>query len=264
MNNILVTGGTGTLGKEVVEQLAYQKRDVSVLSSRKAPLLPSEITLYRGDLATGSGLHKATENAKIIIHCASNPKAPWHVDVKGTENLIKAAKKNQVQHFIYISIVGIDKSHYAYYSAKSEAEKLIKKSGIPWSILRTTQFHNLVFSLIQSFKKENSSSIVVPEGLQFQSIDISEVASQLVKLAKEGPKGRLPDTGGPQILNIVKMMRIYLKTFDKGHINIKSKPIEGELYDIFRTGFNLCPGNSYGNITWKKFCSGRRKNSSQT
>jgi len=252
MHTILVTGGTGTLGKEVVRQLVDNDNDVRVLSSQQNPDLPEEVTLFSGNLATGVGLQKAVDGAEIIIHCASNPREPQGVDINGTRHLINAAKHNEVRHFIYISIVGIEKSDYPYYRSKAKAERIIRKSGIPWSILRTTQFHDFILSIIKSFEI-NHASIIVPEGMQFQSVDIREVANRLVTLSEEKPKGRLPDMGGPQILSIEKMTGIYLKTNSEDNVKIISKTTEDKLHDVFRTGINLFQNKQQGKITWKEF-----------
>ncbi|HUZ58534.1 MAG TPA: NAD(P)H-binding protein [Hanamia sp.] len=251
MKKVLVTGGTGTLGSEVVKQLLFQQYHTSVLTSRQNPSLPQGCRICNGDLAKNTGLREALQNADIVIHCASNPKSPLETDVRGTRNLMDAIDKNKTHHFIYISIVGIDKSNYPYYKAKSVVEKIIEESGIPFTILRTTQFHNLVLSLIQSFEN-NDGTILVPSGLRFQSIDVSEVAGYLVAIAKEKPGGLLPDRGGPEILTIEEMTKDYLDFLgrqDALHI----KPLESERFDLFRSGINLCPYNKSGKITWKEF-----------
>ena len=159
----------------------------------------------------------------------------------------------KIYHFIYISIVGIDKSDFPYYLAKLEVETMIQKSGIPYSIQRATQFHNLVLFLIKSFKIANRSSIIVPEGMKFQTIDIRNVADKLVQLAGENPIGKLPELGGPQVLDIEDMTKIYLKSIKKEDIKIKLQQVESDFYNVFKSGINLCPQNARGNITWEDF-----------
>ena len=105
MKNVLVTGGTGLLGKEVVDQLLTINYGVTVLSSKKNAIVPAGVQLVKGDLASNRGLQEATENADIIIHCASNPKDTQSVDIKGTQNLLNAVNKDKTLHFIYISII---------------------------------------------------------------------------------------------------------------------------------------------------------------
>ena len=254
MRNILVTGGTGTLGKVVVNKLVNHNSDVSILSSKKNVKLPDGVKLFTGNLETGDGLDKAIKDVDVIIHCASNSKNYQGTDILGTKNLLEVINK-KIHHFIYISIVGIDKSDFPYYLAKLEVEEMIQKSGIPYSIERATQFHNLVLFLIKSFKIENSSSIIVPEGMKFQTIDIRDVADKLVKLAGENPIGKISELGGPQVLDIEEMTKIYLKSIKKEDIKIKLREVEDDLYNVFKSGINLCPENARGKITWEDFLS---------
>jgi len=250
---ILVTGGTGTLGQSVVHQLLAQHHQVCVLSSQQNPSLPKGIHIFKGDLAANAGLREATENAAIIIHCASNPKASQKTDIDGIHNLLGAIEKNRAQHFIYISIVDVDKSTYPYYGSKRTVEKIIAESGIPYSILRTTQFHNLVLNIIQQFTSNSNNRIIqIPQGMRFQSIDVNEVASLLIELVKTAPAGLLPNAGGPQVLTFEEMAQAYLDVFKRTDV-LQPMPVEGERFDLFRSGINLCPENVCGRITWEEF-----------
>jgi len=251
MKKVLVTGGTGILGSEVVKQLLSLNYGVCVLSSKKNPKVPEGVQLIHGDLVTGKGLKEATENTDIIIHCASNPKDTENVDIKGTQNLLQAIDKDITKHFIFISIINVDKSDYTYYKTKAQVEKMIAGSGIPFSILRTTQFHNYVLAIIKSLDK-NNGEIVIPDRMRFQSIDVSEAAALLVNLAGSSPVGLLAGTGGPQVLKFERMFKTYLKVLDR-HNDLKTKPIEREEYDRYRSANNLWRSNPYGEINWENF-----------
>ena len=135
---------------------------------------------------------------------------------------------------------------------------MIQYSGIPYSILRTTQFHNFVLLLIKNFAIDNTS-IIVPQGLKFQSIDIKDVADILVELTEENPQGKIPDVGGPQILDIDELTEIYLVSRGKENIKIESQYVGGDLYDLFRKGINICPENTKGKFTWKEFLSSNQE-----
>jgi uncharacterized protein YbjT (DUF2867 family) len=251
MKTILVTGGTGNLGQEVVNQLINKNYRVSILSSQQNPVFHQAVEIYKGDLGENTGLAEATADADIIIHCASSPKDPQKIDIEGTCNLLAAINKNKTQHFIYISIVGVDKSDYPYYQAKHKVEKMIAESGVPFSILRATQFHSFIYSIIKSFASDDKS-IQVPQGMHFQSIELKEVAARLVKLAEDTPAGLLPDAGGPQVLSIEDMVLAYLKI--KGlHQLSRPIPIANPRYNLFRSGVNLCPANTVGFIAWDEF-----------
>src|SRR5918998_3380455 len=99
-SEILVTGGTGSLGRLVVARLRDGGREVRALSRRGYPgTIP-------GDLLTGEGLEKAVEGVKTIVHCASSPtRKTRRVDVEGTERLLRAASRAGVEHVVFISIV---------------------------------------------------------------------------------------------------------------------------------------------------------------
>jgi uncharacterized protein YbjT (DUF2867 family) len=170
MNNILVTGGTGLLGSEIVNQLLCQHQKVSILTRQINLAIPAEVELFQGDLLTGEGLSKALENTKTIIHCASNPRAFQNTDILGTQNLLKAIDRKQPPHFIYISIVGVDQSNYPYYIAKKQVEDMLAESGIPFTILRTTQFHHFVYNLIKGILENKNETIQIPDRMNFQSV----------------------------------------------------------------------------------------------
>ena len=253
MRNILVTGGTGTLGSEIVRQLLASGHEVSVLSSADNPVLPKQAKFCKGDLETNRGLQQAVKNIDTIIHCASNPREAEKIDVPGTRYLLQAAKQAGINHFVYISIVGVDQSSFPYYKAKTEVEQMIRESGIPLSILRTTQFHDFVlYRIIRSFEQVAEPNITIPEGLKFQTVDIREVAQRLVEISVNNPAGKLPDMGGPEILSLEQMTRIYLEILGRRQ-KVIAQPIENEFFQIFRSGINLCPGNATGKITWEKF-----------
>ena len=92
---------------------------------------------------SGDGLAAAVAGVGVIVHCASDPLRP-RVDIEGTGNLLQAARTAGTSHLVHPSIVGIDRVPYRYYQAKLQAERLLQASGLPWTILRATQFHQLV------------------------------------------------------------------------------------------------------------------------
>src|SRR5690606_32022722 len=224
MKNILVTGATGTLGRALIKQLLEQQFQVNALSSQQNPLLPPEVKIYRGDLSTSNGLEEAVSNKDAIIHCASDPASYREVDIMGTQALLDAAGKGPDIHFIYISIAGVDRSDYPYYKAKKKVEDMIGEYGLPWSVLRTTQFHSFVLHLIESFDNNNDEPITIPGGMKFQSVDIKEVAGRLTEMVKEGPQGLLPAMGGPRVLGFEEMVEMYLKISGRNDM-VQARPL---------------------------------------
>ena len=252
MKRILVTGGTGNLGKWVIEHLLEKNYDVSILSTREKLSLANNVALFKGDLAKNIGLAPASDEAEIVIHCASNPRSFEHTDIEGTRNLLRSINRERTQHFVYISIVGVDKSDYPYYKAKYAVEKMTADSGIPYTILRTTQFHGFILSFIKSFVKDAPGrEIKIPVGMKFQSVDIREVDKKLVGCLDKA-EGLLPDFGGSEVLNFEEMVQNYLDIVASKSL-LSPTNIGAELYELFRSGVNLCPENAFGKLTWQRF-----------
>ncbi len=250
---MLVTGATGQLGRLVVQELLRRGlSQIIALSSRDQVTLPAGVQLVRGNLVTGEGLDQAARSARMVIHCASNSADPAAIDLAGTRLLLEALRTfgHPPVHLVYISIVGVDRSPFPYYQAKAGVESLIRASGFPYSILRTTQFHGFIRYLLDNFPRVGTE-IRVPAGLRFQSIDTGEVAGRLVDLACGEPAGLLPDMGGPDILTLEAMAQDYLAY--QGEASLAWTHESNPRNDLFRSGVNLCPEHRVGHITWQQF-----------
>ncbi len=255
MSSILVTGGTGNLGHHVTSRLIKQGHGVRVMSNESSPSVPEGAEFVYGDLSSGQGFEEALTGVDTILHLATT----WHseqathlVDVEGTRKLLEAGKAHGLPHFIYMSIVGVDQIQYFYYKAKYDAEMLVEKGGIPWTIQRSTQFHNFIVWFLQSLKADTQPEIVVPSGVRFQPIDIDEAADRLVSLIEHGPSGRVPEIGGPQVLTIEQAAEVYLR-IRGSNARVRSEPLKGDMYDAFRSDAILTPRNKVGKITWEDF-----------
>jgi uncharacterized protein YbjT (DUF2867 family) len=224
---------------------------VGVLSSQSNPKVPTGIEVSHGNLISGDGLAEAVSSAQTIIHCASNPRDFRETDIEGTTNLLNAIT-NRATHFVYISIAGIDKTDYPYYVAKREVEKKIQDSGLPHTILRTTQFHPFILSLIRTILDSNDEVALVPDGMKFQSVDLGEVAAQLCRIAQSEPAGLLPEFGGPEILSFDDMINAWLRKTNSQR-KWKLAPVAGPRWELFRSGVNLVPDNRFGMIGWTQF-----------
>jgi uncharacterized protein YbjT (DUF2867 family) len=244
-SNILVTGGTGCLGSLVVDRLQAKGCNVQILSRSERP------GTVQGDLLTGEGLEQAVEGIDVIVHCASSPTNPRQVDVEGMRHLLQAAERAGVSHIVYVSIVGVDRNPlYPYYGMKLEAEQIIEQATIPWTILRATQFHEFVLTLIQFL--DRLPIMLMPKGFLLQPIQASEVADRLVELALSKPAGRVSDIGGPEIWTAGDLARTYFKATGRKR-SVVEVPIPGKIAQAFRTGAQLCPDQKYGKIRWTKF-----------
>ncbi|MFD9264002.1 SDR family oxidoreductase, partial [Streptomyces sp. NPDC059538] len=167
MSTILVTGGTGTLGRPVVARLRDAGHEVRALS-RHAPQYPV-------DLLTGNGLDAATAGAEVIVHCASDTRGGGKNDVAATRHLIDAARRaGTVTNIVYISIVGVDVVPFGYYRTKLKVEQQLERSGLGVTILRTTQFHDLVAQVVDMAAKLPLLPVPVPGGVRVQPVAVGE------------------------------------------------------------------------------------------
>jgi uncharacterized protein YbjT (DUF2867 family) len=255
LTHVLLTGGTGTLGRVLIDRLIAAGFIVRVMSRRARPVdLLSDIEWAQADLETGDGLSAALIDAPIILHAASDSRNAQAIDVAGTARLISAARSAHASHLIYVSIVGIDRIPYAYYEAKVAAENEIVKGDVPWSIVRATQFHDLIDSRLNSIIK--SPITFLSTRYQYQSIDVSEVAEELINIVRSQPIGRAPDIGGPEVLRYGDMAREWLKVRGVNGL-ILPKFVRGGFAHAFNHGYNTCPQNRSGKITWREWL--RRK-----
>jgi len=247
---ILVTGGTGVLGRRVVDLLHSAGVETRVLSHSAKP-----ITVH-GDLLTGEGLKLAVRGIDTIVHCATSPfRRAREVDAVGTVRLLETASLAGVGHFVYISIVGIDRaSSYPYYRVKLDAERVVEGSPVPHTILRATQFHDLVLMALRFLGR--SPVMPIPRGFLGQPVDAVEVADRLVELALSGPAGRVPDIGGPEVGTLAGAARTYLEVTGLRR-RILEVPVPGKTARSFRDGALVCPKNAYGEIRWEDFLRSR-------
>ncbi|MGI8554335.1 MAG: SDR family oxidoreductase [Dehalococcoidia bacterium] len=251
---ILVTGGTGTLGRLVVARLRDAGCDVRVLSRRSRE--GSEgIEFVTGDLAKGEGIEAAAEGTEIIVHCAGSSKG----DEDKARHLVRAASLAGARHLVYISVVGadkipvasgIDRAMFGYFGSKLAAERAVAGSGLPWTTLRATQFHDLI--LMTARQMARLPVIPVPAGIRFQPVETEEVAARLVELALGPPAGLVPDMGGPRVYEMAALLRGYLRARRK-HRPIVPVRLPGKAARAFRAGANLAPGGAVGRRTWEDF-----------
>jgi uncharacterized protein YbjT (DUF2867 family) len=255
---ILVTGGTGTLGRLVVLRLRDAGYDVRVLSRSNHQDRPG-VEFVTGDLGTGEGIEAAVAGAEIIVHCAGTTKG----DEEKARHLVRAASAAGTRHLVYISVVGadrvpvvsgIDRAMFGYFQSKLAAERVIADSGLPWTTLRATQFHDLILMTVQGLAK--MPVIPVPAGFRFQPVDTGEVATRLVDLAFAAPAGLVPDLGGPQVYEMTALVRSYLQACGKRRPILRVR-MPGRAARAVRDGANLAPGHAVGRRTWEDFLAAR-------
>lgn len=251
-DTILVTGATGTLGRALVRRLLTTETQVRALSRTPPTAQETNLAWVAGDLRSGAGIDDALTDVDVIIHCATTS---GRGDVRMTRNLLAAARKADHPQLIYISIVGIENIPLFYYRDKLEAERLIEQSGLPWTILRATQFHDLVaaMTLVQRWLPV----VVVPSGMRFQPVDVRDVAARLAELATGPPAGRVPDLGGPQVRDARQLAQATMTATGRRK-PVVSVPIPGKISRGFRAGANLAPEHATGRTTFEQFLETRK------
>jgi uncharacterized protein YbjT (DUF2867 family) len=245
---ILVTGGTGTLGRLVVRRLRDAGRDVRVLS-RHSHASGDGIEYVTGDLLKGEGIEPAVDGAELIVHLAGAPNAKG--DDEATRNLVQAASRAGVRHLVYISVIGADRVPLGYLRSKLAAEQAVAGSGLPWTTLRAAQVHDLVLKVARTMAK--LPVIPVPSAIRVQPVDAGEVAARLVQLALGKPVGLVPDLAGPKVYEMTDLVRGYLRARGK-HRLIMPVPLPGKPGRAYRAGENLSlEGADVGKRTWEEF-----------
>ncbi|WP_057936141.1 SDR family oxidoreductase [Algoriphagus resistens] len=252
MNEILITGGSGNLGKQLVKTLYNKGYSITVLSTKDNTELPENISLLMGDLTKAESLKNKLNNFELIVHCASNPKDSENVDYKGTLNLLQAIDPKRIVHFLYISIVGVDKSPYPYYQNKSMTENILKKSTVPFTILRITQFHDFVLHrILEPLVDPDKTMIKIPRQMSFQSIDIKDAADIIAEVV-ETPQHATIEVGGPEVLSMYEIATLYLKQVGRTN-EINEYSSTDIFYNLFTQRYNLCPNSKAGSFKWKDF-----------
>jgi uncharacterized protein YbjT (DUF2867 family) len=254
----LVTGGTGPLGRLLVPRLREAGCKVRVLS-RRSREAEEGIEFVTGDLATGEGIEAAVEGAEIIVHCAGSSKG----DEEKALNLVRAASRAGARHLVYISVVGadripvvsgVDRAMFGYFASKLAAERVVADSGLPWTTLRATQFHDLL--LLTARRMARLPLIPVPAGFRFQPVDAGEVAARLAELALGTPAGLVSDMAGPRVYEMAELLRGYLRARRK-HRPIIPVWVPGKAARAVRAGANLAPERAVGRRTWEEFLADR-------
>lgn len=246
---VLVTGGTGVLGKALLPVLENAGYKVRAVARRVPAASDGRVEWLQADVGTGEGLARAVEGVDRIIHAATSPfKQTEQIEVGGTRNVLEAAGRAGVGHLLYVSIVGVDRVPLPYYKHKWAAEQVVEQGAVPWSIQRITQFHTLLDQMIGAAARLPVT--ILPTDFRFQPIAPEDAAEGLVEGLKRGPVGRLPDLGGPEVWTAGDLARAYLKARSLKRWLVRL-PLAGALAAAFRAGGTTVPDRPGGRVRWE-------------
>lgn len=234
---VLVTGGSGTLGVDAVQALRERGHDVLAASRRTGV-----------DLATGAGLNEAAHGVDLVLHAASDTRRLGARDPRQTRNLLAAC--TDVSHLLYVSIVGIDRIPYRYYRRKLECERIVEQSDVPHTILRATQFHELIDWVFTNLGRW--PLVPLPTSAKAQPVAAAEVAARCADLLEGEPLGRAPDFGGPEVLTVPQMLDLW-----PPRIRVLPLPTIGRVLKAFRAGLNTTPEHADGVQTLAQYLANR-------
>ena len=260
MSTVLVTGGTGHLGRDIVRLLIQRGDRVRVLARR--PGQNPEIEWIKGDVGTGAGFREAVDGVDAIVHAATNSPAarrgrpglrdmlasPSDVDVVGTRKLLAEARRCGVDHFVHISIVGVQQARVPYSRVKAEAENVVKAGGVPWSIVPGTPFYWLLARILDQLSGRRIWPL--PSNVDIQPADSADFAQYVTECLADGPGGVRADFGGPEILSLIEAARQFQRARGLNGRIIRMRMPKFMLRSL---GPQTCPDGRQGKTTWSEW-----------
>src|SRR5262245_1649515 len=198
---IVVIGGTGLIGSKTVAILRQAGHEVVAASPNTGV-----------NTITGEGLKQAMAGTQVVIDLANSPsfedKAVLQFFETSGRNLLAAETAAGVRHHVALSIVGTDRSDNGYFRAKVAQEKLIKASGIPYTIIRSTQFMEFLRGIADSGTDGNI--VRIAPGL-FQPIAADDVAANVADVALAPPRNGIVEIAGPERAPFNEIVARYLQ-----------------------------------------------------
>jgi uncharacterized protein YbjT (DUF2867 family) len=264
MDTVLVTGGTGHLGRDLVTQLQQRNHRVRVLA--RTPGRDPAVEWVRGDLATGEGIAAAVAGAHTIVHAATlSPAAqrgrfrpgdffrsPPEVDVQGTRRLLAEATQAGASHVLYVSVVGVQASRVPYSRVKAAAEDLVRQAELPWSIVPATVFHWLLGRFLDNLAGRRVWPL--PANLPMQPVDSADFAASVAECVAAGPGGEREGFGGPEVLTPVQLAQQYQQA--RG-IHRRILRLRLPAAAVRAAGPQTCPDGRHGKTTWAQWLAHR-------
>jgi uncharacterized protein YbjT (DUF2867 family) len=223
---IAIAGGTGTLGRPVAAELSERGHEVRVLS-RHAPE-------YQVDLTTGAGLAAALDGCRVVVDASNGPpRAAAATLVAGNRRLLEAGREAGVEHHVCVSIVGCDRLPVKYYQVKTEQEDVVASGPLPWTIVRATQFHELIAALFGGVARYG----VVPalRGV-LQPVAAAEAARAVADVAVGEPRRGRVEVAGPEVVPIGDLAATWRRAAGRRALLVPV-PVPGRVGRALRDGW---------------------------
>lgn len=253
---VLVTGGTGTLGRALIRALLVRRREVRVLSRKPRPgapggaapsvPTPGEPEWFVGDLLTGVGVAAALDGVVAVVHCATNLRG----DAKMGAQLAIAGARAGAPHIVFPSEVGCDLIRTPHYRDKRAVERILEDGQLPWTVVRCTHFHESLDAYLQHSAR--FPMMWVPAATKFQPISAVEVAARLADLAWALPANRVADLGGPEVRTAMDLTTMWLSETGRTRKLVEVTK-RGKQYDGWRSGAHLAPESAVGEQTFAEY-----------
>src|ERR1700761_1632893 len=203
---IVVIGGTGLIGSQVVNQLQNSGHEVLAASPNNGV-----------NTLTGEGLPEALQGAQVVVDVSNSPSFDdvpvMNFFKTSNEHLLPAEKAAGVQHHIALSVVGTQKLQASgYFRAKQVQEDMIRASGIPYTIVHATQFFEFANGILQMCMA--GEKVIVPDA-NIQPIASRDVAAFTAKTVLAEPANKILEIGGPEKFPIVEWIKQYAQATHK-------------------------------------------------
>ncbi|MBD0386471.1 MAG: SDR family oxidoreductase [Nostoc sp. C3-bin3] len=224
----LVTGATGGIGRRVVRLLRQREQSVRAfvrLTSRYSELEHRGAEIFIGDLLEERDIHKASRGVKYVISAHGSDSDALSLDYRANIELIDQAKANGVEHFVFISVLGVDRGYEdaPVFKAKRAVEQYLAASGLNYTILRPSGLASNLLPLVEQFRQTGLYLLIGDRKNRTSIVSTDDLARIIVdSVTVEGARNQILPVGGPEILLREDIPRIFGRIFTKEPVIINS------------------------------------------
>ncbi|MBW4624603.1 MAG: NAD(P)H-binding protein [Brasilonema octagenarum HA4186-MV1] len=217
----LVTGATGGIGRTVVRLLREQEKQVRAfvrLTSRYSELEQRGANIFIGDLRQEKDIQKACQGVQYIISAHGSGGDALALDYRANIELIDSAKANQVQHFVFISVLGADRGYEdaPVFKAKRAVERYLETSGLNYTILRPSGLASDLLPLAERFRETGFYLLVGDPKNRTSTVSTDDLARIIVdSVTVEAARNQILSVGGPEILMREDIPKIISRIFNR-------------------------------------------------